>query len=141
MIPLKRPRREDLPALESDVLRECRKWLAEQEDVRVWRNNTGALRDANGRTVTYGLAKGSSDLIGIVRVTVPYGHPGSERHPAIARYIARFLAIELKQPGKKPTEDQERFLEVVRASGGVAFWADSLDTVISMIEKARRWEV
>jgi hypothetical protein len=36
--------------------------------VRLWRNNVGALRDERGRLVTYGLCKGSSDLIGLHQV-------------------------------------------------------------------------
>ena len=32
---------------------------------RLWRNNTGALKDATGRLVRYGLCPGSSDLIGL----------------------------------------------------------------------------
>jgi hypothetical protein len=33
--------------------------------VRLWRNNTGALVDQQGRFVRFGLCKGSSDLIGL----------------------------------------------------------------------------
>ena len=41
----------------------------------------------------------------------------------------RFVAIEVKRPGKKPTDLQERFLDVVNTIGGFAFWADSLQEV------------
>ena len=35
--------------------------------VRLWRNNVGALRDQRGQLVSYGLCRGSSDLIGLRR--------------------------------------------------------------------------
>lgn len=133
-----KPTREG-PPLESDVMREVRKWLAEQPDIRVWRNNTGALKDERGRVVTYGLAVGSADLIGSITCDVGLTH--APTYPAINHKIARFLAIELKQPGKKPTEDQERFLETVRRDGGVAFWADCIGEVMAMIGLAREWKI
>ena len=148
MIKLTKPTRSG-PPLESDILRDVRKWLAEQPDVRVWRNNTGKLRDANGRLVTFGLAEGSSDLVGIIRLpcqpVVEVHHHDGGRVDFVAsrvvREVARFLAIELKQPGKKPTEDQMRFLDTINRDGGVGFWADNLATVIDFIARARRWEV
>jgi hypothetical protein len=33
-------------------------------DTRLFRNNTGTLRDQHGRPVQFGLCKGSADLIG-----------------------------------------------------------------------------
>ena len=66
-----------------------------------WRNNTGALKDREGRLVKYGLCPGSSDIIGIM----PDG---------------RFLAIEVKRPGKNPTPAQANFIEIVRKYGGIA---------------------
>ena len=41
----------------------------------------------------------------------------------------RFVAIEVKRPGKKPSDLQERFLDAVNTIGGFAFWADSLQDV------------
>ena len=41
----------------------------------------------------------------------------------------RFVAIEVKRPGKKPSDLQERFLDAVNTIGGLAFWADSLQEV------------
>ena len=59
----------------------------------------------------------------------------------------RFVAIELKAPGNKPTADQETFLENVRRNGGVAFWADSVEDVVKGLrehevpgaDRARLW--
>jgi hypothetical protein len=164
-----KPTREG-PPLESDVMREVRMWLAAQPDIRIHRNNTGmahvsiedfvragldpeAARAAHScvrakfHGMHFGLAIGSSDLIGSITVVayerdaVVRWHDTMGAQAVRAHHIARFLAIELKQPGKKPTDDQERFLEDKRKAGAVAFWADSLPRVEEMISKARRWEI
>jgi hypothetical protein len=44
-----------------------------------------------------------------------------------------FLACEVKRRDKAPTEPQEAFLERVRASGGVAFIARSIDDVFEAL--------
>lgn len=41
----------------------------------------------------------------------------------------RFVAIEVKRPGKKPTQLQENFIKAVNTVGGLGFWADNLDEV------------
>ena len=84
-----------------------------------WRANTGgaAYPDGKGgfRHVRYGFG-GVADLIGIM----PLSHglaPG------------RFLAIEVKYPGKRPTADQQAFLDAVNAHGGIGFVATSVEEV------------
>jgi hypothetical protein len=39
-------------------------------DTRLFRNNTGTLRDQHGRPVQFGLCKGSADLIGYRTITI-----------------------------------------------------------------------
>lgn len=86
----------------------------------LWRNNTGLAVDGL-RRIRYGLAVGSSDLIGIL---VPEG---------------RFIALEVKAPnGKGPTPEQERFLTLVRRSGGFAAVVRSLEDARKAIERARQ---
>jgi hypothetical protein len=63
------------------------------------RNNTGAVY-RGGRYMEYGLGRGSSDIIGIL----PDG---------------RFLAIEVKRKGCKPTPAQDEFAATVERNGGV----------------------
>ena len=41
-----------------------------------------------------------------------------------------FVAIEVKRPGNKPTENQKRFLKRVNATGGLGLWATSIDEVM-----------
>lgn len=79
--------------------------------IRLWRNNTGALKDQQGRLVTFGLCKGSSDLIGWRSVTVTPDMVGSK--------LAVFVAIEVKDKGR-PTQEQLAFVKTVRDAGGLA---------------------
>lgn len=45
----------------------------------------------------------------------------------------KFLAIEVKRPGGKPSPNQVDFLQRVRQNGGIAILAYSLDDVMSKI--------
>ncbi len=78
---------------------------------RLLRNNNGALNDATGRLVRYGLGTGTSDLIGWTA-------------------DGRFLAIECKSPGAYTSPDrlaaQQRFIDAVNAAGGRAGFATSV---------------
>ena len=58
--------------------------------VRLHRNNTGTLRDANGRPVQFGLARGSADLIGWTTRTITPDMVGQR--------VAVFTSIEVKTP-------------------------------------------
>lgn len=74
---------------------------------RVFRNNTGKLKDVQGRWVSFGLCVGSSDLIGWTREGI-------------------FLAIEIKTPSGRPTPDQLNFISAVKQAGGRAGIARSI---------------
>lgn len=41
----------------------------------------------------------------------------------------RFVAIEVKKPGNRPSSLQENFINAVNQIGGFAFWADNLQDV------------
>ena len=67
--------------------------------------------------------KGVSDIIGIV---------GGVKGIGKARAVyprSTFLAIECKAAGKKPTPEQDDFLEEVRKRGGIGIVARSIDDV------------
>lgn len=42
--------------------------------------------------------------------------------------------LEMKQPGKQPTEEQNRFLDTMRQSGAIAGWADSVEKAVEVVE-------
>lgn len=89
--------------------------------LRLFRNNVGALKDQAGRLVRYGLAAGSSDLIGWRSITITPEMVGLQ--------VAIFTALEVKAPGgtHRVTAEQHTFLRNVEAAGGIAGVARSPD--------------
>lgn len=84
---------------------------------RVWRNNSGAYKDAKGHFIRYGVASpGGSDLIGYTR-------------------RGQFLAIEVKYGRTAVTSEQRRFVESVRAAGGVGVIAYTIEDVLEALER------
>ena len=92
---------------------------------RTFRNNVGQFKAENGRMVSFGLCKGSSDLIGWKTVEIT--------QEMVGKKVAVFLAIECKSFKGKPTADQLNFIRVVRESGGLAGVAKSADQAVEVI--------
>ncbi len=84
-----------------------------------WRNQTGFTME-DGRGIRYGLAKGSSDLIGIVD--------------------GRFVALEVKAGKGRTSKDQETFFRCVRRAGGFACAVWSVEEALAAIERSRKGE-
>jgi hypothetical protein len=87
--------------------------------VRLWRNNTGALVDEQGRFVRFGLCKGSSDLIGLRSLLVT--------PDLLGRRIAQFVALEVKAGRGVVSPEQRAFLRLVQQLGGVASVCRSIE--------------
>ena len=68
----------------------------------------------NARMIRFGLAVGSSDIIGIA----PCG---------------RFLAVEVKTSKGRATKEQLRFIEAVNNAGGIAGIARSVEDALKLI--------
>lgn len=98
------------------------------------RNNSGALKDIDGRVVRFGLGNisnkhsdkiKSSDLIGLTRITIT---PDMVGHT-----VAVFTAIEIKSPTWKssPTDKRERaqraFTDWIKNCGGISGFANSVE--------------
>ena len=94
-------------------------------DTRLFRNNTGTLRDQNGRPVQFGLCKGSADLIGWKRVTVTPEMVGST--------VAVFLSIEVKTATGRLRSAQQQWLDAVQAAGGIAGVARSVEDAKALL--------
>ena len=92
----------------------------------IWRNHVGqgwlgeyggkldgqdAIILKHARKTTFGLCPDSSDLIGI--------------------YRGRFTALEVKRPGKKPTDGQQHFIDTIIDHDGIA-------GVVRSVEDARQ---
>ena len=112
---------------EGGIQNEIRIALA-KAGVMNWRNNTGMLFNKEGTPVRYGLCVGSSDIIGIKKVKITEDMVGQE--------LGVFVAIEVKKPkGKKATENQENFINMVRKHGGLADVAKSVEEAMEIIKK------
>ena len=90
--------------------------------VRLWRNNTGALVDQQGRFLRFGLCKGSSDLIGLRSLEVT--------PEMVGQRLAQFVALEVKTESGTVSTEQRAFLQLVQQLGG-------LGAVCRSIEEAR----
>ena len=94
-------------------------------DARLWRNNTGTLLDRQGRTVQFGLCKGSSDLIGLRSITIGPEHLGQR--------LAVFAAIEVKSATGRATPEQVAFIDTVAGMGGIAGVARSVSDAAALL--------
>lgn len=106
---------------EADLMRAIQLEFS-REQTRLFRNNVGVLQDIRGKYVKFGLAIGSSDLIGWQTVTIMPKDVGNE--------LAVFLAVEAKLPEGIVTPAQRNFIHQVKESGGIA-------GVVRSIEDAR----
>ena len=88
-----------------------------------FRNNVGCY-DANPECPHCGKRK----VLKYGKRWVHYGvgGPGGADLVGLERGTGRLVVCEVKRPGERPREDQEAFLERIRLSGGIAFWADSV---------------
>ena len=98
---------------EAEVMGEARLIAGLMPGVRLYRNNTGALKNPQGRKVEFGLCPGSSDLIGFQSITITLDMVGKK--------VAQFVACECKAWDGTLSEEQENFIEVVNSFGGKAF--------------------
>lgn len=98
----------------------------------LWRNNSGACRDTNGRLIRYGLGNDSAkinavwkspDLVGIVPVMVTPEMVGT--------IVGVFLGVEVKHPEWRGVSDahelaQQNAIDDFRRLGGRAGFARSI---------------
>lgn len=100
--------------------------ILSSHNARMFRNNVGVLQDKNGTYVTYGLCKGSSDLIGFTMREI--------RQEDVGKQIAVFTALEFKTPTGRATQQQLDFISAVKQSGGIAAIVHSVDEAIQAIK-------
>lgn len=122
--------------------------VGSQPDIRIFRNNTGVawmgesqrinqrttavlnpgdVIIRNARRVVFGLCEGSSDLIGLRRLTIGPEHLG--------RNIAQFVALEIKSSKGRATEGQINFLQMVQSMGGCGGVARSVDEAQALVSE------
>jgi hypothetical protein len=97
---------------EAELQKTILDYLALKKHLAFKHRNVGIFKQATGRYIPLpARERGISDILGLT----PTG---------------RFFAIEVKTQRGTATDEQKRFLEEVRAHGGIAVLARSLDDVI-----------
>jgi hypothetical protein len=105
--------------LETTLQQEIRLALGTIPSARIFRNQVGSLPDPRtGRLVTFGLARGSADLIGWRTVVVTPEMVGTR--------LAVFLSIEVKTATGRIRPEQQQWFDAVHAAGGIAGVARSV---------------
>jgi hypothetical protein len=92
---------------------------------RLFRNNTGTLRDQHGRPVQFGLCKGSADLIGYRSITITPDMVGQQ--------VAVFTSIEVKTLTGRIRPEQRAWMEKIQAAGGIAGVARSVEDAKALL--------
>lgn len=102
--------------------------------VDLWRNNSGAFQDVSGRWVRYGLCNDSAELNEHVKSSDLIGiRPMIITPEWVGHRVGVFIAVETKLPGWRLTpgdkrgQAQARFHDIVRADGGFAGFASSVE--------------
>ena len=112
---------------ETRIQQEIRLALGQRSDLRLFRNETGKLPDPRtGRWVQFGLAKGSSDLIGFKTVKITPEMIGQE--------VAQFVSIEIKTERGKLTDVQQNWLRKVKSSGGIVGVARTVKDALQILK-------
>ncbi len=77
----------------------------------IYRNNVGEGRMRSGRWVQFGLCVGSSDYIGIKTIIV--------KPEDVGKKLGLFCAFEIKTEDGEISDEQQNFLNIIEAHGGV----------------------
>lgn len=126
---VKRERKPSSVPLESDVQREIIKHLLQRVDVRaVCRINSGTMQEKD-RFIRMNTVYGKQNGLYMRMADIQCIHWPS----------GRLMAIECKRPGwKQPSSKREHeqaaYLECIRESGGIAFFATSVQDVEKGLE-------
>lgn len=111
---------------ETTLQQQIRLALGTHPQTRLFRNQVGSLPDPRtGRLVTFGLARGSADLIGWRTVTIT--------PDMVGRRLAVFTSIEVKTPTGRVRPDQTAWLGAVQAAGGIAGIARSVPDAFQLV--------
>lgn len=107
-------------------------WVGSGKPIRITKPTMVTLRPGDMvlrgpvRPLNAGLIKGSSDCIGWDSVLITAEMVGMT--------IAQFLAVECKDGNGRLTPEQKRFIDHVRAAGGLAGVARSPDDALAIIK-------
>lgn len=109
---------------ESATSKEC-ELIAARAGQRIWRNNSGALKNEQGMMVRYGLGNTSAKINAVMKSSDYIGIKTIVITPAdVGRKIGMFIAAEMKRPNwhmtpsDKRAQAQATFGAVVEHAGG-----------------------
>lgn len=112
---------------ENQIQQEIRLAVGQEKNLRLFRNETGSLPNPRtGKWVDFGLAKGSSDLIGFKTVEVTPDMVGEK--------LAVFISLEVKNKRGKLSELQHNWLQVVKRAGGITGVARSIQDALNILK-------
>lgn len=94
-----------------------------------YRLDVGDYVVKHGSRIQYGLCVGSSDLVGWRQIIIT--------PEMVGQCIGQFVAVEVKTPTGKATDDQKNFINQVRKAGGLAGIVRSGDDVISLLNQLK----
>ena len=104
---------------ETTLQQQIRLALGTHPELRIFRNQVGSLPDPRtGRLVTFGLARGSADLIGWRTMVIT--------RDMVGQRVAVFTSIEIKTPTGRIRPEQQAWLSCVQGAGGIAGVARSV---------------
>ncbi|MGB7568377.1 MAG: hypothetical protein WBM07_10975 [Chitinivibrionales bacterium] len=129
--------------LESPIQNKIMLALGGRPDVRIFRNNVGngffgKAFEESGRCITlidyrrvqFGLAVGSSDLIGFKSVTIT--------PDMVGRRVAVFLSPEVKKPGATGKTHQKDWRDMVNGFGGISGIVKSVEEAQELVGEPGR---
>lgn len=93
---------------------------------KVVRNNDGSITIHDPRPFQTGLPKGFTDLFGMTLFEITPAHVG--------RTLPIYTGIEVKRPGKQPSEKQAKHLNLLRNRGAIAGVATSPEEALALTE-------
>ena len=140
---------------ERDVLHDIREALGMEPDLVLWRNNRGtgilvpvtSLKDLLNalRRGLCGLALSIIERLGVRPHAYGLDAPGSADLVGILRWpdergVGIFFALEVKSGRGRTSEEQERWLALVRRMGGFAAVVHSVQEAKSALDRARKGE-
>jgi hypothetical protein len=115
---------------EAQIQSEIHRALGSKPNIRIFRNHVGAVRDERGRVHSFGLQKGSGDLIGWVSLEIT---------PAmVGQTVAVFLSVEVKSATGRTRPEQETWARIVNAKGGIALVARSVADAENQLNERHR---
>jgi hypothetical protein len=106
----------------------------------LWRNNSGAMTDAEtGNHVRFGLGNDSKKINDVFKSSDLIGITPVEWH---GRLFGVFTAVEVKKPGwTKPSSQRDRaqknFLDTITRCGGIATFATHVEQYQSLVQHFR----